>query len=301
MSPRVSAALRAAAIGLALGASGPAWAQPAPSPQGGAAGKPAGDPLLAKVGDQEIRLSDLQTALDSLPANVRQMPPDTLYPMLLDRLIDQAALAQEAERSGLAKDPAVQREVKLAETMALGSAELNRTVRPQITEEALKTRYEKEIANQPPQKEVHAEHILVDSEDQAKDIIAQLNKGADWNMLAKKYSKDTGAPDGGDLGFFKKDQMVPAFANAAFALQPGQITQQPVHTQFGWHVIKVLAQREAKPPTFDEAKDELRQQMAQEAAQKAVTQAVSQVKVVRYNENGAPIKPADSAVPPPSK
>src|SRR5208282_1030722 len=91
--------------------------------------------------------------------------------------------------------------------------------------------------------------------------------------LAKKYSKDPGAADGGDLGFFKKDEMVPAFADAAFALKPGQFTQTPVHTQFGWHVILVVEQRQAPAPSFEQAADQLRQQMLQEGVRKEITQA----------------------------
>ncbi len=107
-----------------------------------------------------------------------------------------------------------------------------------------------------------------------RQIIAQLNKGADFAALSKQYSKDPGAAQqGGDLGWFKKDEMVPEFADAAFALQPGQIDQTPVHTQFGWHVIQVLERRTDPPPSFEQASQELRQKMIQEAVQKAVAQA----------------------------
>ena len=268
------------------------------SPPAQQAGKPAGDPILARVGNQEIRLSDLRAAAATLPANMRGLPEQVLYPMLLDRLIDQDALVAEAHRMGLDKNPEVQRQVQLAEDSALQRALLMKEVQPQITDQAVRVRYEKGIANKPGPEELHAKQILVDSEAQAKDIIAQLQKGADFDALAKQYSKDKAAAGGDDLGFFKKEDMVPEFAAAAFALPPGQVSQTPVHTQFGWHVIKVTERRQDKPPSFDEAKAELRQRMAQEAAEKLVAQALSDVKVERYNPDGTPIRAAEATPAP---
>jgi len=279
--------------------------QPGNAPPSGAteqqAGKPVGNPVLARVGDQEIRLNDLRSAAATLPPNLRSMPEQVLYPMLLDRMIDQDALVAEARRIGLDKDPEVKRQVQMAEDSALQRALLMKEVQPQITDQAVRARYEKEIANKPGAEEVHAKHILVDSEAQAKDIVTQLQKGADFDALAKQYSKDKGAGGGDDLGFFKKEDMVPEFAAAAFALQPGQITQTPVHTQFGWHVIEVTERRQDKPPSFADAKNELRQRMAQEAAEKVVAQALTGVKVERFNPDGTPTHAAEAAPAPGAK
>jgi peptidyl-prolyl cis-trans isomerase C len=295
---RLGAAATLSALVLSVTApAGAALAQAAPPETPAtapAATDKAADPVVARVGDQTIHLSDLRSAAATLPANLRSMPEQVLYPMLLDRLIDQEALAAEAQRTGLDKDPEVQRQVRVAERAALQRALLLKDVQPLITDEAVHARYEKDIAGKPGPEEVHAKHILVDSEAQAKDIIAQLKAGADFDTLAKKYSKDTGAGQGGDLGFFKKDDMVPEFAAVAFDLQPGQFTQTPVHTQFGWHVIKVLERRQDKPPTFDAAKDELRQRMAQEAAEKVVAEARTGVTIQKFNLDGSPIKSADA-------
>ncbi len=247
------------------------------------------DPVVATVNKRPIHLSDVAAAASTLPPNLRALPEQVLYPMLLDRLIDQEALADEAQRIGLDKDPEVKRQMELAARAALQRAILLKDVQPQVTDEAVKARYEQDIANKPGVEEVHAKHILVDNEALAKDIIKQLDAGADFDALAKKYSKDPGAANGGDLGFFKQSDMVPEFATAAFALKPGQISQTPVHTQFGWHVIKVVARRQDKPPTFDEAKDELRQKMAQEAAEKVVADARTHVTVQKFNLDGTPI------------
>ena len=290
--------LLAVACGAALLGCGGALAQTAPP-----AAQPAApaDPVVAKVNGQPIHLSDLKDAVQSLPENLRGAPPQTLYPLLLDQLIDGRAIVAEARKTGLDKDPAVQRQMTDAADRALESAVLSKEVGPSITDAALRARYDKDIAGKPGEEEVHAKHILVDSEDQAKKIIADLKGGADFAALAKQYSKDpTAAQQGGDLGFFKKDEMVPEFAAAAFALQPGQVSPEPVHTQFGWHVILLVERRRAPAPTFEQARDELRQEMIKEGVKKAVAQARADVTVEKFNLDGSPIRATDTAEPPPA-
>jgi peptidyl-prolyl cis-trans isomerase C len=268
--------------------------------QGTPAAPDATDPVVAKVGGKPIHLSDLQDAAKALPENLRGMPPQTLYPMLLDQLIDGKALTAEAVKTGLDKDPAVQRQVTAAEDRALQTAILSKEVGPSVTDAAVHARYDQDIAGKPGEEEVHAKHILVDNEADAKKIIDQLKGGADFAALAKQYSKDpSGAQQGGDLGFFKQDEMVPEFATAAFALQPGQISQTPVHTQFGWHVILLVEKRQAPPPTFEQARDELRQKMIQEGVKKAVAQARADVGVEKFNLDGSTARATDAAEPPP--
>jgi len=166
--------------------------------------------------------------------------------------------------------------------------------------DALRARYQRDIANKPGEDEVHARHILVDNEDLAKKIIGDLKKGGDFAALAKEYSKDPGSDHSGDLGFFKQDEMVPEFAAAAFAMQPGQTSETPVHTQFGWHVIQVLERRHAEAPSFEQAHDELRQKVVQEGVQKALADARSRVTVEEFNLDGSPKRATDTAVPPPA-
>lgn len=275
------------------------FAAPAAFAQGTPA---AADPVVAKVDGQPIHLGDVQDAAQALPENLRGMPPKTLYPLLLDQLIDERALVAQARKTGLDKDPAVQRQVTAAEDRALQSAMLSKEVAPTVTDAAVRARYDQDIAGKPGEEEVHAKHILVDNEADAKKIIADLKAGADFAALSKQYNKDPGAAQqGGDLGFFKKDEMVPEFADAAFALQPGQVSPQPVHTQFGWHVILVVEKRRAEPPTFEQAHDELRQKMIQEGVRKAVAQARADVKVEKFNLDGSEIKATDTAEPPPPK
>jgi peptidyl-prolyl cis-trans isomerase C len=258
------------------------------------------DPVLAKVNGQEIHFTDLKAAAETLPAQARNLPPQQLYPMLLDQLIDAQALLIQAKKTGLDKDPDVLRTMQMAQDRALESAMLNKVVRPQVSDEAVKARYDERYSGKSGDTEVHARHILVPDEATARKIIADLKKGGDFVALSKQYSKDPGAAQqGGDLGFFKQTDMVPEFAAAAFAMKDNDITPAPVKTQFGWHVIQTLEHRTSPAPTFEQVRDELRQSMVQEAVQKEVAQARGSVLVERFNMDGSPIKATDSAEPPP--
>ena len=265
----------------------------------GAAAAQAPDPVVAKVGDAEIRSSDVSEAAQSLPDQYRSMPAAQLYPMLLDQVIDQKALGMLARKQGLDHDPAVMRTMARAQEQVLQNAVISKAVMPSVTEEALHARYDKDVAGKTGEEEVHARHILVASEADAAKIIADLKKGGDFAAIAKAKSSDPGAASGGDLGFFKKDDMLPEFSAAAFALQPGQITEKPVKTQYGWHVIKVEERRAAPAPSFEQAHDELRQTMVQEGVQKVLAEARSGLVIEKFNPDGSKPRLTDDAVPPP--
>ena len=298
-----------AVAGVLAGLSGPALAQttpsqtpaqtaPAPATPADAAAPAPADPVVATVNGQPIHDSDVREAMAGLPAEYRSLPPTMLFPMIVDQLVDRKALVILAEKQGLNKDPQVARQMTLAADSALQNALLSREVGPQVTEQKVKERYDATVANKPGEVEVHAAHILVAKEDEAKKIIADLKGGADFAKLAKQYSTDPGAAQGGDLGWFKKGDMVPAFADAAFAMQPGQISDTPVHTQYGWHVIKVLGRRQAPPPAFEQARDQIRQDMIQEGVRKIVAQARQGLTIQRFNADGSTPKATDSAEPP---
>jgi peptidyl-prolyl cis-trans isomerase C len=265
----------------------PAWAEDKP------------DPVVAKIGADVVHLSDVTAAANSLP---RQMPPEQLMPRVLDQLVDTHVLALEARKVGVDNDPIVQRSLRDVQERALVSAFLEREVSPQITDTAVKARFDKDIGGRPPVQELHARHILVDDEATAKKIIADLKKGGDFGALSKQYSKDAAAVEqGGDLGYFKAGDMVPEFSAAAFALKDKEVSPTPVHTQFGWHVIQTLDHRSGTPPTFEQSKDQLRQQMINEEVRKVLTKAHADVTVERFNLDGTPVKATDLAEPPAAK
>ena len=260
------------------------------------------DPVVAKVGTEVIRLSDVNVAMESLPPQARQMPREQLLPRLVEQMVDTRLLALEARKSGIDKEPAVRRALRDVEERTLVAAMLERDIGPRVNDAAVKARYDKDIATFTVAQEVHARHILVDDEATAKKIIADLKKGGDFVALSKQYSKDAAAVEqGGDLGFFKAADMVPEFSAAAFALKDRELGSVPVHTQFGWHVVQTMERRNGQPPAFEAARDELRQRMINEEVRKALDRAHTTVTVERFNLDGSPLKATDQAAPPPAK
>jgi peptidyl-prolyl cis-trans isomerase C len=287
----LSTALTVAAI-TAASAQAPKTAAPA------APAAPPKNALIATVNGDPIRLSDVSAAAAQLPPEVKQqMPQNVIFGKLVDQLVARKALVIEARKEGLDRDPAVMHQMQAAADQVLQSAVLQKEVLPKITEEAIKAQYDKQYAGKPGEEEVHARHILVDSEAKAKDIIAQLKAGAKFEDLAKKYGdpKDAATQQGGDLGFFKKGDMLPEFSAAAFKLKPNEYTQTPIHTRYGWHVIQVLETKVSQPPSYDQVHDEIRQTVLQQNVQAAVAAARSQVKIVTYGPDGTPMKPQAAA------
>lgn len=259
--------------------------------QGSQAQRP--NPVVARVDGTELRRSDIEQALSQLPAELRAAPQQMLYPLVLDQLIAQQALVNAARAQGLDKEAEVQAAIRRAEEEQLQQALLRRAIAPALTPEALRARYDREIAGKPGEEEVHARHILTASEAEARAALEEVRRpGADFAEVARRRSTGPGTQQGGDLGFFKKSDMVPEFAEAAFALQPGQISQAPVRSPFGWHVIKVEERRTAPVPSFEESVEELRKAAFEEAVNAAVERTVAAAKVERFNLDGSPQAPA---------
>jgi peptidyl-prolyl cis-trans isomerase C len=245
------------------------------------------DPMVANVEGHPIFLSELGAAVQSLPEALRKMPFEVIYPMLLDRMVDHEALVLMARREKLDDDPTVKRQVDAAIARVLEGALLERTAVPQVTEAAIQARYARDFGNQAAVEEVHARHILVASEQEAQRLIGELNKGSDFAVLARRFSKDPDGVRGGDLGFFRHDQVWRGFADLAFSLKPGEIAQTPIYNEFGWHVVQTLERRRVPPPTLDQTRDAIRKQLLQEAVQRVVVQAREGLRVHKFNLNGS--------------
>jgi peptidyl-prolyl cis-trans isomerase C len=222
------------------------------------------NPVVARVNGVDIHESDLAFAEEEIGSNMPQMGPDQKRDYLITYLTDVIVMSQAAEQKKVADNPDVQRRLAFDHNRVLMEALLQDVGRAAVTDEAMHKVYDDATKQMPPEEEVHARHILVPTEDEAKAIEDQLKKGADFAALAKEKSKDPGAADGGDLGYFTKDQMVPEFAEVAFKLDKGQISD-PVHTQFGWHIIKVEDKRTKPTPTFDQVKVQLENYVAHRA------------------------------------
>ncbi|MBV9860303.1 MAG: peptidylprolyl isomerase [Alphaproteobacteria bacterium] len=269
------------------GSAGPASASPGqPSPTPGA---PSEDTVVARVNGIELHRSDLEAARRGLPPEAQKLPFEQVYPVLLDRMINGELLIDAGRKAHLENDPEVKRRLVRYEDRLIQEAYIDRLVTDAATEERLRARYQAFLRERPAQEQVHARHILVPTEAEAKTVIAELDKGADFAALAKKYSKDPGTDSGGDLGYFTKDEMVPAFAQAAFALPVGGYTKTPVKTEFGWHVIKVEDRRMAQPPSFEEAHDELVNQVANEVLAERVKQLRAEAKIEAFGPDGKPL------------
>lgn len=247
------------------------------------------NPMVASVEGHPIYLSDLGRAEKALPANLRNMPFESLYPVLLDRLVDHQALVMLALRRDLEDNPEVKQQIQDATNRVLEAALLGIDVAPKVTEAAIKARYDQQYANQPATEQVHALHILVSSKEEAEKLIAELNKGADFTTLAEQYSKDPDGKKGGDLGFFSREQVWPGFADVAFSLNPGQVASEPVHNEFGWHIIKVMERRLVAPPSLADVHDQIRQQLLGEAVEKEVALARGQLTIQEWNLDGSPL------------
>jgi peptidyl-prolyl cis-trans isomerase C len=262
---------------------------------------PPADPVLARVDGIEIRQSDLEAELRRLPDELRGMPVQAIQPLLLDQIITQKALVAAARAAGLDRDAEVAARIRRAEEETLQQALLMREVQPLMTEEALRARFARELAARPAEEEVHARHILVPSEAEARAALAEVRRpGADFAEVARRRSTGPGAREGGDLGFFKRGDMIPEFEQAAFALQAGEIAANPVRTQFGWHVIRVEARRAAPQPSFEESREALRQQAFEEGVNGAVERIRNAARVERPGADGArPPSLLDGAAPPP--
>jgi len=244
--------------------------------------------LLATVNGDPIHVADVAIAAQALPAEVRQqMPQDVIFGKLVEQLISRKALVVLARKQGLQNDPEIKQQMEAAADQVL-----QKSVLPLVNEDAIKAKYDAQYAGKPGEEEVHARHILVDSQAKATDIIAQLKAGAKFEDLAKKYGdpKDSATQQGGDLGYFKKGDMLPEFSDVAFSLKPGEYTQTPVHTRYGWHVIQVLDTRVAPPPTYDAIHDQIRQELIQADVQAVVAKARKAVKIVEYGPDGKPVK-----------
>ncbi len=253
------------------------------------AGTGKGDPVVAKINTVEIHRSDVFLALGAMPPQVQQMPMAQVYPLVLERLIDSKLVAAAGRAQKLQDDAEIKRKVAEYENRAIQEAYLGRAVTSKITDDALHKKYDDFVKENPPQEEVRARHILLPSEKAAQDALAEIKKGADFAAVARAKSTDGSAREGGDLGYFNRGDMVAEFSDAAFAMKPGEVSKEPVKTQFGWHVIKVEDRRTAAAPSFEDTKEQLRAELSQEMVGEVVEGLRTKAKIERFDLDGKPL------------
>ncbi len=224
----------------------------------------APDKVVATVNGQEIKQSSMDFAAAQFRQTLERMPEDQRQTVLLDVLVDMVLLAQAGKGQGLDETPEFKERISFLTTQALRDAYFAKNIDGQVTEADVKARYDKEFADYKGEPEISASHILVEAEETAKAIITELDGGKDFAELAREKSTGPSGPNGGALGYFGKGRMVKEFEDAAFALEEGSYTKEPVKTQFGWHVIKVDGKRTQPAPAFDQVEPQLRQAMIRE-------------------------------------
>jgi peptidyl-prolyl cis-trans isomerase C len=257
------------------------------------AGAQDADQVVARVNGSDIKASDVAIAEEDIGSNLSQIPAESRREYLTSYLTDMTLVAKAAEGRKLADSDEFRRRLAYYRSKILMDLLLQSEAKAAVSEGAMHQLYDEATRQMSGQQEIRARHILVKTEDEAKAIIAELKNGADFAELAKQKSTDPGASEGGDLGYFPKDEMVPEFADAAFKLEKGQISE-PVHTRFGWHIIKVEDKRERQVPAFDQVRDQLATHLVRKAQGELITKLRADAKVERLE---APAQPAQPAKP----
>ncbi|MGU3496811.1 peptidylprolyl isomerase [Xanthobacteraceae bacterium A53D] len=294
-----TAALAVALTAFAL--SGPASAQTAApgapaAPAAAAPAKPAPDTVLQTVNGAPVRAGELLLAEEDIGPGLPQVQGAARQEYILSFLTDMTLLAQAAQAQKLDQSPEFTAKMNYLRTKALMEVLMTEEAKKAVSEEAKRKTYDEFVKQTKPEEEVHARHILVDDEAKAKEIAAKAKAGGDFAALAKENSKDSAA-DGGDLGYFTKDQMVPEFAEAAFKLNKGQVSD-PVKSQFGWHVIKVEDKRTKPVPTYEQVQDQIDQYLIRKAQSDLVTKLRADAKIEKTSAAPAATPaPATPAAP----
>lgn len=281
----------AAALAAVLLAPAGAFAQTAAPPTAADLEK-----VVVRVGDATITEADLKFAAEDFEQELAQVPADQRRRILSDVLVDMQLMANAAVADGLDKGPDFAARMAFLKTRALRNAFFLEKISAGVTDAEIKARYDAEIAKAEAPEEVHALHILVPTREEAVEIIKALDKGGDFATLAKEKSQDPGsAEQGGDLGFFTAGQMVKPFEEAAFVLPVGTYTKEPVQSDFGWHVIKVVEKRKQTPPALDQVAPQIRQLLVRERYDTAMTALRKDTKIDYVDAALAP--PAQPAAP----
>ena len=260
----MSARLAALAGGVALGlAAAPLAAQNA-------------DTVVATVGDTEITLGHMIVAKRSLPQQYQQLPDQQLFAGLLEQLVQQNALAQAVGDPTRATELTIENQ----RTGLLAGEALGRVGQEAVTEEAIRAAYEARFADAEPSREYNAAHILVETADEAQNLIDQLDEGADFAELAREHSTGPSGPNGGALGWFDAAQMVAPFRDAVTEMEAGEVAG-PVETQFGWHVVKLNETRMSEAPPLEEVRGQLADELRQQAQQAHIDKVMAETEVSR--------------------
>ena len=244
----------------------------------------AEDKVIATINGKPITDADISVADSEIGADMGTMPEDQKRMSLLEFLIDNQLFAEAAENNKLAEGPAYESRLAYLKRRALRELYFEKIIKGSVGDAEAKVLYDEQVKRLKPEEEAQARHILVETEELAKEIKDKLKNGGDFSALAKEHSKDPGSKDnGGDLGFFTKGQMVPEFEQIVFTLNKGDVSE-PVKTQFGWHLIKLEDKRAKQPPAFEVVKDRILQSMLLQKASQSAVDLRSKAKIEYIDE-----------------
>ena len=227
--------------------------------------------VVARVNGYEITAREVALAAEDVAAQLKGVPPQMRYPLIVQYLIERHLLAQKALKEGLANDEEYKRRLRFYQYKALRDAYFARKIKPRVTPEKVKAVYEQETKKVKPVERVRARHILVSTKEEAEKVLKELKAGAKFEDLARKYSKDGSKEFGGDLGYFTRDEMVPEFSKAVFALKKGEVSK-PVKTEYGWHIIKLEDRKEIGPRPLEEVAPGIEILLLRQEVQKEVAE-----------------------------
>ena len=261
-------------------------AAPASEPVNAAAGD---DEVIAKVNGSPIKLSDVALADEEMGAALAQLPDEKRFQYLLSMLIDRRIVAEAAKKKKMQDDPMVKQREAYFDEKVLRDVYWLQLMRDKVDGKAVKAYYEEHIGKAEPETEFHASHILVASKPEADKIEAEIKGGKTFDEVAKAESKDTSAANGGDLGWFKKEEMVPEFSNAVVKLKVGEVSA-PVETQFGWHVIKLIEKRAAPKPTLEQSQEQIMRTLVGAEGNKLMDGLRKSAKIEIVGAEGVPVQ-----------
>ncbi len=244
--------------------------------------KPDASAVIARVNGDEITLGHIIATAAALPEQYQQIEDDVLYELIIDQLIQQQLLGQQQEALSKLNTLALENETRSLRAVQT----VNALIEENLTDEAIQAAYDAKYADFEGADEFNASHILVETEDEAKDIKGQLDDGADFAELAKEHSTGPSGPNGGELGWFGSGQMVPEFEAAVISLEKGQVSE-PVKTQFGWHVVTLNDKRKSEAPALEQVRAELAQTLQQDMIQAQIDELTQKAEIDRPAVEGA--------------
>ncbi len=248
------------------------------------------DPVAAVIDGDVIFRSSIEREYKALGPAYRQRSFEQLYPALVNRHIDRSLLLREGERQKLLDDPQIQRRIEDAIDDVLRKAYLERRLRELITEDKIQARYQAYLAKNPPSDQVRAREILVETEQEANELLDELRRGADFDVLARSRSKSPAKEVGGDLGYFDRGELLKELDAVVFDMRVGALTSQPVQTQFGFHIMELMDRRTIMPQSLEEKRADIVNALSREATQQILNELWGKADVQRFRLDGTEVE-----------